>query len=267
VTRCVAAPQGDLLDAIATHAADIIKQFRPQAVSNTLWGYAKLGYMPGEKLMKAATQQMLADLGKCVPQGACSACSCLSGTAFAACASCAADGSAVCPRNADISNALWAFASLRYHPGAALLDGAAKQAVYSMNRFKPQEVRLAKHIGWAGTCLSVYLWARGPSCALTGIARRRVAACQHNLQLCGPGASAQQPAAQRDCDANGRPHPDVPAAGRFKQVRLREPVPRAVVVAFTQLDSAERPNLNPSFGMRGCCSHPTRRGIDGAGSH
>lgn len=40
----------------------------------------------------------------------------------------------------DISNTLWAYATLRHYPGAELLDGAAKQAVITIQRFKPQEV-------------------------------------------------------------------------------------------------------------------------------
>ena len=40
----------------------------------------------------------------------------------------------------DISNTLWAFAALRHHPGAELMDRAARQAVVTMQRFKPQEL-------------------------------------------------------------------------------------------------------------------------------
>lgn len=40
----------------------------------------------------------------------------------------------------DISNTLWAYATLRHYPGAELLEGAARQAVLTIHRFKPQEV-------------------------------------------------------------------------------------------------------------------------------
>ena len=40
----------------------------------------------------------------------------------------------------DISNTLWAYATLRHYPGAELLDSAARQAVFTIHRFKPQEV-------------------------------------------------------------------------------------------------------------------------------
>jgi len=51
---------------------------------------------------------MLADLSRCVPQ--------------------------------DISNALWAFATMRHHCGNALLGGCATVSARIMARFKPQEI-------------------------------------------------------------------------------------------------------------------------------
>ena len=70
------------------------------------WAFAKLGVMPCDALLAGAAEQMLDDLGRCVPQ--------------------------------DLSNSLWAYASLRWSPGTALLDGAARHAAHSMPRFKPQ---------------------------------------------------------------------------------------------------------------------------------
>jgi hypothetical protein len=61
-------PDNDLLDKLGHHAAGIISTFRPQATSNTLWAYAKLGYTPCEALLRAAAAQMTIDLTKCVPQ-------------------------------------------------------------------------------------------------------------------------------------------------------------------------------------------------------
>lgn len=40
----------------------------------------------------------------------------------------------------DISNTLWAFAALRHHPGAELMEQAASQAIMTIQRFKPQEL-------------------------------------------------------------------------------------------------------------------------------
>ena len=40
----------------------------------------------------------------------------------------------------DISNATWAFATLRHHPGATLMDAAAATAAATMQHFKPQEI-------------------------------------------------------------------------------------------------------------------------------
>lgn len=40
----------------------------------------------------------------------------------------------------DISNTLWALATLRHHPGKELMAAAARQAVLTAQQFKPQEV-------------------------------------------------------------------------------------------------------------------------------
>ena len=61
-------PEGGLLDEIARHAVTIIGTFRPQATSNTLWAFAKLGYCPSRALLEAGAGQMLLDLSKSVPQ-------------------------------------------------------------------------------------------------------------------------------------------------------------------------------------------------------
>lgn len=53
---------------MAHHAAGIISTFRPQATSNTLWAFAKLGHCPCEPLLRAAAAQMTLDLNKSVPQ-------------------------------------------------------------------------------------------------------------------------------------------------------------------------------------------------------
>lgn len=61
-------PDGETLDAIGEHAVTIISTFRPQATSNTLWAYAKLGYPPPQSLLAAAAHQMVIDFPKSVPQ-------------------------------------------------------------------------------------------------------------------------------------------------------------------------------------------------------
>ncbi|BDA49701.1 probable RAP domain-containing protein, chloroplastic [Coccomyxa sp. Obi] len=101
-------PSGDLLDRLGHHAAGIVRTFRPQATSNALWAYAKLAYVPCEPFLAAAALQLLTDLPRCVPQ--------------------------------DISNATWAFATLRHHPGNTLMDAAAATAARTMPHFKPQEI-------------------------------------------------------------------------------------------------------------------------------
>ncbi|CAL5220538.1 g2573 [Coccomyxa viridis] len=101
-------PSGDLLDRLGHHAAGIIRTFRPQATSNALWAFAKLAYVPCEPFLAAAALQLLTDLPRCVPQ--------------------------------DISNATWAFATLRHHPGNTLMDACAQTAARTMPHFKPQEI-------------------------------------------------------------------------------------------------------------------------------
>ena len=61
-------PDGDTLDAIGEHAVTILSTFRPQATSNTLWAYAKLGYPPPPSLLAAAAHKMVLDFPKSVPQ-------------------------------------------------------------------------------------------------------------------------------------------------------------------------------------------------------
>jgi hypothetical protein len=62
--------------------------------------------MPCDALLAGAARQMVDDLVRCVPQ--------------------------------DLSNSIWAYASLRWNPGEELLNGAALHAVHCMPSFKPQ---------------------------------------------------------------------------------------------------------------------------------
>lgn len=61
-------PDGETLDAIGEHAVTILSTFQPQATSNTLWAYAKLGYPPPASLLAAAAHKMVLDFPKSVPQ-------------------------------------------------------------------------------------------------------------------------------------------------------------------------------------------------------
>lgn len=61
-------PDRDTLDAIGEHAVTILSTFRPQATSNSLWAYAKLGYPPPRSLLTAAAHKMVLDFPKSVPQ-------------------------------------------------------------------------------------------------------------------------------------------------------------------------------------------------------
>ena len=44
------------------------------------------------------------------------------------------------PLPQDISNTMWAYATLRHYPSQALMNGSARQAALLMQRFKPQEI-------------------------------------------------------------------------------------------------------------------------------
>ena len=61
-------PEENLLEDIAEKAVSIMPSFTPQAVSNTLWAFAKLGRCPSSALLKVAATQMHQDLPRSVPQ-------------------------------------------------------------------------------------------------------------------------------------------------------------------------------------------------------
>lgn len=50
-------PEGDLLDRLAHHAASIVRTFRPQATSNSLWAFAKLAYVPCQLFLTTSASQ------------------------------------------------------------------------------------------------------------------------------------------------------------------------------------------------------------------
>jgi len=50
-------PEGDLLDRLAHHAASIVRTFRPQATSNSLWAFAKLAYVPCQPFLLTSASQ------------------------------------------------------------------------------------------------------------------------------------------------------------------------------------------------------------------
>lgn len=80
-----------------------------QAVSNTLWAYAKLSYNPGKLLMEVAAQKAMGMLHQYTSQ--------------------------------ELANTLWALATLEHYPGGAMLDAAAIQIARRIEQFSPQ-VRL-----------------------------------------------------------------------------------------------------------------------------
>lgn len=77
-----------------------------QAVSNSLWAYAKLGYNPGSRLLDVTAQRATGMLHQYTSQ--------------------------------EIANTLWALSVLEHHPGSMLLDAAAVQIVRRVEEFSPQ---------------------------------------------------------------------------------------------------------------------------------
>lgn len=78
-----------------------------QAVSNSLWAYAKLGYNPGREVLDAAVHRALHSLPQYTPQ--------------------------------EVANTLWALATLEHHPGVQLLDASALQIARRIEQFSPQD--------------------------------------------------------------------------------------------------------------------------------
>lgn len=79
---------------------------RPQAISNSLWSYSKLGYNPGHRVLDLAARRAAAMLHQYTSQ--------------------------------EIANTLWAFATLEQNPGAGMLDAAALQILRRIEQFSPQ---------------------------------------------------------------------------------------------------------------------------------
>ena len=77
-----------------------------QAVSNSLWAYAKLGYNPGSRLLDVTAHRAIGMLHQYTSQ--------------------------------EIANTLWAMATLEHHPSAMLLDAAAVQIARRVEQFSPQ---------------------------------------------------------------------------------------------------------------------------------
>lgn len=77
-----------------------------QAVSNSLWAYAKLGYNPGVLLLDVASQKAAGMLHQYTSQ--------------------------------ELANTVWALGALEHYPGAAILSSAATQIARRMEQFIPQ---------------------------------------------------------------------------------------------------------------------------------
>lgn len=77
-----------------------------QAVSNSLWAYAKLGYNPGILLLDVASQKAAGMLHQYTSQ--------------------------------ELANTVWALGALEHFPGSSMLSSAATQIARRMEQFSPQ---------------------------------------------------------------------------------------------------------------------------------
>ena len=77
-----------------------------QAVSNSLWAYAKLGFNPGVQVLDVAAHRVMLSLHQYNSQ--------------------------------ELANMLFSFATLEHHPGVQLLETAALQIATRLDQFSPQ---------------------------------------------------------------------------------------------------------------------------------
>ena len=74
-----------LLSAVMSAAMTQLKDFTPQAIKDTLWAFATLGFTPNNHFLQGSVDQCLVLIAQFNPQ--------------------------------NIANAIWAFAKFGYHPG------------------------------------------------------------------------------------------------------------------------------------------------------
>ena len=82
-SKCVAGVP--LLSAVMSAAMTQLKDFTPQAIKDTLWAFATLGFTPNNHFLQGSVDQCLVLIAQFNPQ--------------------------------NIANAIWAFAKFAYHPG------------------------------------------------------------------------------------------------------------------------------------------------------
>lgn len=132
---------------------------RMQAVSNSLWAYARLSYNPGSRLLDVTAHRAAGMLHQYTSQ--------------------------------EISNTLWALSMLEHHPGTVLLDAAAVQIARRVEQFSPQVSGcLLRHeplwtSQWACTRLLASGRRRGDKCMLArAFVRNRMRVCPQSFSAC-----------------------------------------------------------------------------------
>ena len=126
-----AAPSMDVLDALASHVISHIQEFNPGEITQTLWGFATLGYDPGMR-WRATLATVTAG-----------------------------DNSSTHLRRfapAELSSSLWAFATLGVSPGLAWLEHWERAAESQWPQF---EARHAVNVAWAAVVLQPLSCSQG----------------------------------------------------------------------------------------------------------
>lgn len=86
----------------------MLTTFKAQALSNTLWSFAKVDYDPGEKFVKEFLQASRRQIPWATPQ--------------------------------DLVNSLWACAKLNHHPGDEYLQAAVDKSARMLSQFAPTDL-------------------------------------------------------------------------------------------------------------------------------
>mmetsp|Transcript_18929 Transcript_18929/g.26357 ORF Transcript_18929/g.26357 Transcript_18929/m.26357 type:complete len:1009 (+) Transcript_18929:133-3159(+) len=103
-------PKGELIEALASRAAEQGPMFQPQGLSNCLWGMATLQYEPSSEFVKSTKRYMSQEGSKFDAQS--------------------------------ISNTLWAYAKLKMKPDLPEVVQIERSVVRASSNFIPQEVSM-----------------------------------------------------------------------------------------------------------------------------
>ena len=87
---------------------EVVDDFNPQALANTVWAWATMRHQPSDKVLIALERRMLACVDDFNPQ--------------------------------DVANTLWAWATMRHQPSADALIALERRMLACVDDFKPQNL-------------------------------------------------------------------------------------------------------------------------------